>query len=154
MSANDVISALAKHNLTVAVAESITGGAVLAELISVPGASKVVQGGVVCYSTQSKIDVLAVSEETINQFGAVSTQAAGEMAVRVAEKFKAEIGLATTGVAGPDLQEGKPLGKVHIAVSVSGEIVTQSLDLSGARNQIRAAAVSAAIDLLGKYSEK
>jgi len=134
------------------VAESLTGGLLLSELISIPGASDVVLGGIVSYSTQSKIDQLGVSQATIDRYGAVSEQTATEMAVGVRVKFKADLAVATTGVAGPDLQEGKPAGSVFIAIATASGTKTAQFNFSGNRNQIRTASVAAALEFLGKHS--
>lgn len=148
----ELIAQLVAKRNKVAVAESLTGGLLLSELISVPGASIVVQGGMVCYSTQSKIDVLGVAAATIAQFGVISEATAIAMAQQVAKKFNAEIGVATTGVAGPDRQEDKPAGTVFIAVVGAAGATAVELSLSGDRAQIRAQSVMAALELLGKYS--
>lgn len=148
----ELIAQLVAKGNKVAVAESLTGGLLLSELISVPGASIVVQGGMVCYSTQSKIDVLGVAAATIAQFGVISEATAIAMAQQVAKKFNAEIGVATTGVAGPDRQEDKPAGTVFIAVVGAAGAAAVELSLSGDRAQIRAQSVIAALELLGKYS--
>lgn len=148
----ELIAQLVAQGNRVAVAESLTGGLLLSELISVPGASNVVQGGMVCYSTQSKIEVLGVAATTIAQFGVISEATAIAMAQQVAKKFKAQIGIATTGVAGPDRQENKPAGTVFIAVAGAAGAAAIELALTGDRAQIRNQSVMAALELLGKYS--
>lgn len=152
MKTSELIKKMTENGDSLAVAESLTGGLLLSELISIPGASNVIQGGIVCYSTKSKIDVLGVPGEIIHQFGAVSAETASEMASKVALKFAAKVGIATTGVAGPDNQEGKPVGQVHLAIAGPNGVELLELQISGDRDQIRSAAVAAAIDLLGKYS--
>lgn len=152
MITKDVIEVLRKHNQKVAVAESVTGGGVLSELISIAGASAVVIGGIVSYQTQSKIQVLGVLAETIEKNGVVSEQTAIEMAVAVRTKFGADISVATTGVAGPDSLAGAPVGSVIIAVASEQGSWVESYLFKGDRAQIRAAAVAAAISLLGKHS--
>jgi PncC family amidohydrolase len=152
MQASELIQLLRAQRKTLAVAESLTGGLLLSELISIPGASDVVLGGIVSYSTQSKIDQLGVSQATIDRYGAVSEQTATEMAVGVRVKFKADLAVATTGVAGPDLQEGKPAGSVFIAIATASGTKTAQFNFSGDRNQIRTASVAAALEFLGKHS--
>lgn len=149
----ELIAQLVAQGNKVAVAESLTGGMLLSDLISVPGASNVVQGGIVCYSTESKIDVLGVAASTIAQFGVISEATAIAMAQQVSKKFNAEIGIATTGVAGPDRQEDKPAGTVFIAVVGAAGATAIELSLTGDRGQIRAQSVIAALELLGKYSD-
>ena len=152
MSTKDVIQALGERNKKVAVAESITGGAVLSELISIPGASAVISGGIVSYQTESKINVLGVPAQVIATSGVISEQTAIEMAVAVRAKFDADIAVATTGVAGPESQDGEPVGLVFIAVASAHGSWVESYLFIGDRAQIRAAAVQAAIALLGKHS--
>jgi PncC family amidohydrolase len=152
MQARELIKLLKAQRVTLAVGESLTGGLLLSELISVAGASDVVLGGIVSYSTQSKIDQLGVKQATIDLYGAVSSQTAVEMALGVQARFKADLAVATTGVAGPDLQEGKPAGSVFIAIAtVSGSQVAE-FKFTGDRNQIRSASVAAALEFLGKHS--
>lgn len=152
MSTKDVIQALGERNQKVAVAESITGGAVLSELISIPGASAVISGGIVSYQTESKINVLGVPAQVIASSGVISEQTAIEMAVAVRAKFDADIAVATTGVAGPDSQDGELVGRVFIAVASAHGSWVESYLFAGDRAQIRAATVQAAIALLGKHS--
>jgi nicotinamide-nucleotide amidase len=148
-----LVAAMTQHGLTVAVAESLTGGLVCAALTDVPGASAVVRGGVVAYATDSKASVLGVDPDLLARFGPVSVEVAGAMARAVRERFGARVGLATTGVAGPDEQDGHPVGEVHVAVDHGdggGRSVgdTRSLSRPGSRIEVRAATVAAALDLL------
>jgi PncC family amidohydrolase len=140
---------LTDRGLTLAVAESLTAGLVSGEIAAVAGASNYFLGGVVTYATAAKASVLGVAEEVLLVDGAVSEETARSMARGVRQLFGADIGLATTGVAGPDLQEGKPVGTLCIGVSMS------ECDLSciqqiapGSRNVIRGAAVQRAISFL------
>ena len=153
MRLTELVNKLISRNHQIAVAESLTGGMLLSELVSVPGASNVIQGGIVCYSTESKIAVLGVPAQIISDHGVISKEAAIAMAQQVSLKFDAAIGVATTGVAGPDLQEGKAAGTVFIAVVGPGGTVVNELHLSGERSAIRSQTVCAALDLLGKYSD-
>lgn len=152
MTAEELIAQFTISGKDLAVAESLTGGALLSELIAVPGASSVIAGGVVCYSTASKTEVLGVPLPTISDFGVISAQTAEAMAQLVRLKFATQYGIATTGVAGPDLQEEKPAGRVFIAVASSAGVISEGFDFAGNRNQIRAQSVAAALNLLGKYS--
>ena len=147
MSASDVIAALKQRGLTIAVAESLTGGLLVAELISVPGASAVVSGGVVAYNTALKHTILGVSRELLDARGAVDPDVAGQMAagVRVACAIggvPAAVGISTTGVAGPDPQDGKPVGTVFVGISTNEGTSILSLGLEGDREAIRRAVVS------------
>ncbi|MDY6050578.1 MAG: CinA family protein [Corynebacterium sp.] len=115
--AEALVAYLSDHGLTVACAESLTAGLAAATLAHVPGASAVLRGGVVTYATDTKHDVLAVSDETLATVGPISRQCAEEMANNVRELFGADWGLSFTGVAGPDSQDGHPVGEVWIGLA-------------------------------------
>ena len=146
--AEDVISSLADAGETLALAESLTGGLLCARLTDVPGASRVILGGVVAYSTRSKHEVLGVPNATLRDHGAVSAQTAAAMATAVAHLFSARIGVATTGVAGPDSQEGQDVGTVFLAIARGEQTHVVQLALEGTREQIRALTVDHAFALL------
>jgi PncC family amidohydrolase len=112
-----LVPRLTELGRTLAVAESLTGGLVVATLVSVPGASAVVRGGVVAYMTDLKVTLLDVDPELIAREGAVHPEVARQMARGVAARLGADYGVATTGVAGPDPQDGHPVGEVHVAVA-------------------------------------
>lgn len=148
--AAQLVDRLVERGWTVAAAESLTGGLVSATLISVPGASACVRGGVVAYATPLKHSLLGVDAALLSAEGAVHPQVARQMAdgVRVAaavDGSPAEVGIATTGVAGPSAQDGRPVGTVHVAVSTPAGTRVRSLALSGTRAQIRAEATRAAL---------
>nr|WP_246242234.1 CinA family protein [Flexivirga aerilata] len=148
-----MIAELTRRGDTVAVAESLTGGLVTAALTAVPGASAVVRGGVTSYATQVKASVLGVDDFLLRAGGAVQADVARQMAHGVRRLMGATHGLATTGVAGPEPQDGAPVGRVFVAVAwedAPGVPVDEvrMLDLRGDREQIRAAAVRAVLDLL------
>ncbi len=151
--ADAIIAALTQRGLTLAVAESLTGGAVSAELVSVPGASAVLRGAVVAYDTALKTSLLGVPSELLALHGAVHPEVAALMAegVRGAAAVgghPADIGVATTGVAGPDAQDGAPVGRVFIAVADAAGTQVRELRLSGDRAAIRRHAVDAALELV------
>src|SRR5690625_5212298 len=110
MRAEQVVTALTAHGQTVAIAESLTGGLVCAALTTVPGASAVVRGAIVAYATEIKESVLGIDHEVVRRHGVVSHETAAAMAQNVRRLLSADIGVATTGVAGPDEQEGHPVG--------------------------------------------
>ncbi|MFB9310245.1 nicotinamide-nucleotide amidase [Agromyces hippuratus] len=146
-----LIAELTERGLRVAVAESLTGGLVVAELTSVPGASVVVSGGVVAYDTAVKRSVLGVDAELLEAEGAVHPEVARQMADRVRAALAidgraAELGIATTGVAGPADQDGRPPGTVFVGIAFDGEVEAIELALRGSRAEIRAATVQGAID--------
>lgn len=146
----ELVALLAARGLSIAVAESLTGGLVVAELTRIPGASAVVRGGVVAYATPVKHSLLGVPADLLAREGAVHPEVARCMAdgVRSALAVDGEpaaIGVSTTGVAGPDPQDGRAPGKVFIGVAVGDRVEAFELDLHGDRDQIRRATVEAAV---------
>jgi nicotinamide-nucleotide amidase len=129
--------------LTLAVAESLTGGLMAARLTAVPGASAWFRGGVVTYASAVKRDLLGVHDGPV-----VSETAAAEMAEGTARLLGADVALAVTGVAGPDEQEGQPVGTVWVGLSVNGKVTTAALWLPGDRERVRQMTVISALDLL------
>jgi nicotinamide-nucleotide amidase len=157
MSSTDAASAVIRDLLaagqTVGTAESLTGGLVCAALTAVPGASAVVRGGVVSYATGVKSGLLAVPTELLDRVGAVSPETALAMADEARTALASDWAVATTGVAGPDPVEGKPVGTVYVAVSGPGPAGEsrhrcRALTLVGSREQIRDQTVREALDLL------
>ncbi len=147
--AADAVAALRVAGATVATAESLTGGLVCATLVSVPGASDVVRGGVVAYAADVKTSLLGVDAALIVARGTVDAEVAAAMAVGARDSLGASYGLATTGVAGPDAGErGKPAGTVHIAVAGPDGVTTRQLRLSGDRDEVRRETVAALLSLL------
>ena len=149
--AADLVHLLTDRRLTIATAESLTGGLLAATLIDVPGASAVVTGGVVAYATPVKHSVLGVDAGLLDERGPVDPQVAEQMADRVrwvcaVDGRPADIGLATTGVAGPDPQDGRPPGTVFLGVAMGDDVEAIALDLHGDRSEIRAATVRAALE--------
>lgn len=142
-----VLDAAGERGLTLAVAESLTGGLVVAALVDVPGASAVVRGAVVAYATDLKSRLLGVDPGLLAERGAVDPDVAMAMAQGVRDRLGADVGLATTGVAGPDPQDGKPPGTVHVAVAVGDHVEVRSLVLPGGRPEVRAGAVEAVLAL-------
>lgn len=135
-----LLDALADRGWTVGTAESLTGGLVCATLVDVPGASRVLRGSVVAYATDVKHSVLGVDADLLAAHGAVHPRVAAEMAEGVRRVLGTDVGLATTGVAGPDPQDGRPPGTVHVAVATPAGTAVSSLTLSGGRAEVRAAA--------------
>ena len=144
----EVIGLLVARGTTVAVAESLTGGMLAAALTAVPGASAVFRGGVVAYATDLKAALLDVPSALLDRHGAVHPAVAEAMAEGARRRLGAEVGAATTGVAGPDPADGQPVGTVHIAVSTGRGPAVRSLALSGDRHQIRVATVEQSLGLL------
>jgi len=150
----ELLGALRARSWTVAVAESLTGGLVTSTLVEVPGASRSVRGGVVAYATDLKASVLGVAPELLASRGPVDPDVAAAMAVGVRTALVADVGLSTTGVAGPEPQGGHPPGTVHVAVATSAGVRVRSAHLTGDRTGVRAASrdlvLALAIDVLGE----
>ena len=143
-----LIADLARRGLSIATAESLTGGGLVARLVDVPGASHVVRGGVCTYAVDTKASVLGVSESRLALTGPVDEQVARQMAAGARSLFGASIGLSTTGVAGPGPADGFPAGTVHIACAHPAGVEHRLLHLEGDRAQVRAGAIDAALALL------
>lgn len=146
--ADEAVAALRSAGATVATAESLTGGLVCATLVSVPGASDVVRGGVVAYAPEVKTTALGVDAGLIAERGTVDAEVAAAMAQGARERLSATYGLATTGVAGPDPSEGKPPGTVHVAIAGPDGVRTTLLELSGDRDEVRRRTVDALLSWL------
>jgi nicotinamide-nucleotide amidase len=154
--AHRLVADLTRRGETVAVAESLTGGLVVSTLVGVPGASAVVRGGVVAYATPVKHTVLGVSAELLAANGAVDPEVARQMAsgVRIALSVDGEPatwGISTTGVAGPDPQDDKPVGTVYVGIASAAGAEAFELHLDGDRGAIRRATVS---ELLARMSSE
>lgn len=155
VSALDVIDTLRGTGQTVATAESLTGGLLCATLVDIPGASDVLRGGVVAYLPETKSEVLGVDTALIEKLGTVNPDVAAAMAEGAVRVMGSTWGVATTGVAGPEPSEGKPVGTVHVAVAGPGGVLTRDLSLHGDRRLIREQAVDAALSLLiGRLREE
>jgi nicotinamide-nucleotide amidase len=141
-----LLDALGERGWTVATAESLTGGQVAATLVDVPGASRSVRGGVVAYATDVKHAVLGVDADLLAAHGAVHPEVARQMAERVRAVVGTDVGLGTTGVAGPDPQDGFSPGTVHVAVATPHGTVVRTLALTGGRAAIRAATCVAVLE--------
>lgn len=140
--ASDLIAELTRRGLTIAVAESLTGGLLIAELISVPGASIVVRGGVVAYATELKAELLGVDAALLAASGPIHPEVAKQMASGVRERLGADIGMATTGAAGPDPQDGHAPGEVWLGFAIGDSVSAVGLALGGDRAAIRGDTVS------------
>lgn len=138
----ELLKVLEEKGLTIAAAESLTGGLFQSEMTSVEGVSTMLIGGVVCYSKHSKMELCNVREETIKNHGVVSEQCAIELAENVRELLGTDIGISFTGVAGPDPLEGYPAGHIWLAISIKGQQPKSFLlNLVGSRNGNRRRAV-------------
>jgi nicotinamide-nucleotide amidase len=128
---------LQERGETLATAESLTGGRLAAALTAVPGASRSYVGGVVAYATSVKQELLGVPASLVEQHGVISAECALAMARGAAAVTGASWGIGTTGVAGPDLQEGHPAGTVHVGLVGPGVATGLALELVGDREAIQ-----------------
>ncbi|MFJ9828562.1 CinA family protein [Streptomyces sp. NPDC101160] len=151
-----VLELLAERGHTLAVAESLTGGLVAATLVDAPGASKAFRGSVTAYATPLKEQLLGVDGTLLAERGAVDPEVALQMAAGVRDRLGADWGAATTGVAGPEPQDGQPVGTVYVAVAgppgeaagAAGAGKVASLRLNGGRAEIRRESVRSVLELL------
>jgi nicotinamide-nucleotide amidase len=142
---------LAERGLSLACAESLTGGELAARITSVAGASKYFAGGVVTYAADAKRSLLGVSSATIEEHGTVSEACVLEMARGARRLFEADVVLATTGVAGPDELEGQPVGTAWVGLAAEGHEGARTFRAPGGREHVRRWAEQAALDLLRRF---
>lgn len=151
--AAEVVALLIERGLTVAVAESLTGGLLVAELVAVAGASAAVRGAVVAYHSQLKHSLLGVDAVVLAEHGPVHPQVASQMADRVRGRLSvygvaADIGISTTGVAGPGPHDGQAAGTVYLGLAIGTQISWRGMQLMGSRSEIRHQAVAHSLDWL------
>ncbi len=143
---------LLENNITIATAESCTGGLISEMLTDVPGISKVFMGGAVTYSNEAKMEYLGVKEQTLKAYGAVSRETAAEMAEGIRKRLKTDIGISVTGIAGPGGgTDEKPVGLVYVGLSGDGGTITKELRLSGNRKKIRTITALNVFDLIRRH---
>lgn len=145
-SARDLLGELKARSWTLGVAESLTGGGVSAALVRVPGASAVLRGGIVAYATDLKARLLGVDAGILASRGPVDPDIALRMAAGVRDATGADVGIATTGVAGPDSQEGQPVGLVFVACCAPGTEQVRRYELTGSRSDVITGAIAGAIE--------
>jgi nicotinamide-nucleotide amidase len=138
-----VLDLLRARGLSLGLAESVTGGLVGARITAVPGASSVFRGSIVSYASEVKFSVLGVPEGPV-----VNPETAAAMAVGAQRVLGADVALGLTGVAGPDEQDGQPVGTLHVGLAIGDEVTTASLRMPGQREQMRQMSVISALDLL------
>jgi len=127
---------LARRSLTISVAESCTGGLLGSRITDVPGSSAYFMGGIIAYSNEVKIKELQVKEDTIAEHGAVSEETAREMAINIKRLMDTDLGLAVTGIAGPDGgSKEKPVGLVYVALASNEDVEVYRLNLKGDRKE-------------------
>lgn len=144
----ELVNKLTKKQYTISTAESCTGGLLSGTIVNVSGASEVFHCSFVTYSNDAKERLVHVCHETLEKFGAVSEETAKEMALGCAKEAQADIGLSTTGIAGPDGgTPDKPVGLVYIGCALHGEATVERHVFQGDREQVRSQAVRQALDL-------
>lgn len=148
MTVLDVVRAMERRGETLAVAESLTGGRLAATLVAVPGVSAVFRGGLVVYATDLKASLAGVPERLLAERGPVDPDVALALAAGARERCRADWGLGTTGVAGPEPQDGKPAGTVYVACVGPHAATVRELALDGDREAVQQTTVDAALDLL------
>lgn len=141
--ARRIISTCAQLGISLASAESLTGGRFVASLVDVPGASAVVRGGLVTYATDLKASLAGVNADHLEETGPIDPVVAAQMAVGTAVQCVADIGISCTGVAGPDPQDDKPVGLVYTAIAFGGKAKVFEHDFTGDRDSIRNQTVQA-----------
>ena len=144
-----IVHFLKEKGYTITTAESCTGGLLAGRILNVSGASSVYNEGHITYSNEAKERLLGVSHETLETYGAVSKQTAEEMAKGAARAAKADVGLSTTGIAGPTGgTPDKPVGLVYVGCAIDDEVAVEECRFQGTREENRNAAVEAALQLL------
>ena len=146
---NKVSDELKKHHVTIATAESCTGGLLAHMLTNVSGSSDYFDRGVICYSNTAKMELLGITEQLLKNYGAVSKQVAEAMAKAIQQHAQVDIGIATTGIAGPTGgTKDKPVGLVFIGVSTKDTVVVKEFLFSGDRLANKDSTCTAALELL------
>ena len=149
MIVDDVVRKLIDNRLSVATAESCTGGLIAGAITSVPGSSACFSYGLVTYSNEAKRKLLGVPQQILTRYGAVSSETAYAMADGLKKLTEAVIAVSVTGIAGPDGgSEEKPVGLVYIGLASGGKIITERCQFSGSREEIRNKTVNRAIVLI------
>lgn len=143
---------LARRNLTIAVAESCTGGLLGSRITDVPGSSAYFMGGIIAYSNEVKVKQLQVERDTLAKYGAVSEKTAREMAVNIKKLLNTDLGIAITGIAGPDGgSKEKPVGLVYIGLAFQEDVEVYRLELKGDREENKWQSTEYALYFTYKY---
>ena len=152
--AAETVALLKKNNLIVSTAESCTGGLLASSIVDIAGASSVFKEGYITYCDEAKNRILGVTHETLDRYKAVSTQTACEMAFGTHKLSGADICISITGVAGPDIEDGKPVGLVYIGLYFNGKTNAFEYNFTGDREQIRKSTVKEAFEIIKKVVQK
>ena len=146
----DIIKNLIERKLTIATAESITGGLVSKMITDVPGSSEILKESFVVYSNEAKVNILGVEKSLIDKFGVVSAEVAKDMAIKLKMLTGKDICISTTGNAGPTVCDEKPVGRVYVGIDYLDEVKVLELNLSGDRREIREKAAEIIFDEIAK----
>lgn len=133
----EVVKTLIQKNISIATAESITGGLISKMITDVPGSSAILKESFIVYSNEAKVSILGVEKNIIDKYGVVSKEVAREMAEKLYDKTKRNICISTTGNAGPTVCDDKPVGRVYVGIAIDGVIETYECNFDGDRNDIR-----------------
>ena len=147
-SMKSLVSLLAKHNLTLASCESLTGGLFAKSFTEIPGAGSIFKGGLVVYSPEAKIKLAKVSPLILKKYGVISEQCAREMAQNTQQLLNTDLSISFTGNAGPSAQENKPVGLVFIGLATPKRLISKSYQFEGSRTEIRKKVVEAGVRLI------
>lgn len=144
--AHEVVRELKQRGWTFATCESLTAGLLAATIAEVPGASAVLRGGLITYATDSKRSLAGVDARLLQEHGPVSAETASAMAEGAAKALGSDLAVSLTGVAGPNMQDGHPVGEVFMGITLHSETSVVQKNFSGSRNEIRSAAVKSALE--------
>ena len=148
---NIVVEELKSKKMIITTAESCTGGMIASRIVNVPGASAVFKQGYITYCDEAKISILGVKADTLEKYHAVSRETAAQMAEGGARTARADIWIAVTGVAGPDKEDGMPVGLVYIGLFIYDKTYVKEFHFSGSRTEIRNQACEEALKLILEY---
>lgn len=143
-----LVEELKKKNLVLTTAESCTGGLISSVIVNISGASTVFKQGFVTYCDKAKEDLLGVKHETMDKYKAVSSEVASEMATGAKEVSGADVAVSVTGVAGPSMEDGKPVGLVYIGCAYKDKVEVREFNFDGDRKTIRFKATKNALQLV------
>jgi PncC family amidohydrolase len=133
----NIVETLSKHNLTISVVESFTGGGFANAITDYPGSSKVFKGGIVAYSKEAKINIAKLDPELISKYGVISADVTMAMARQAKKLFKTDIAVGFSGNAGPTASEDKPIGLIYIAIIYKDKEILEKLELNKSREEIK-----------------
>ena len=143
---------LRRHKLKMGVAESATGGLISHKITNIPGSSEYFEGSIISYSNKAKTSLLAVKESTLRNYGAVSSETSKEMAQGVKREMDVDIGLASTGIAGPSGGTSeKPVGLVYIGLAIKDALISKKFIFHGNRDENKKTFSDAALSTLKEY---